>query len=88
MRPTAGEVTLHSVIPASHAKKQAIEGAVQRAFHGLPGSWTVAIVPEEKASWWVITIEGPRGFQHMLLVGPDERDPELLHDSVRETPGR
>jgi hypothetical protein len=60
-----GDVKLHSLIPTGHVSKQAIEDAALRPFSVLSGSWTLTIIPDEHAPWWIMTIEGPQEFSHV-----------------------
>jgi hypothetical protein len=78
-----GDVELHSLIPASHAKKRAIEVAAERALARLPGSWTATIIPSETEPLWVTTVEASHGLCRMLLVGPREQDPEAIYDLLK-----
>ena len=78
------EVLLDSEIPERHPDKRAIETAVAGAFAGVAGRWRVAIIVQEKASWWGLRVEGGAVCWTGTLDGPEEQSPEFVGGRVRE----
>ena len=77
-------LSLESEIPEGHPEKEAIETAVAGAFAGVRGRWKVAILVNDKASWWGLRVEGASVCWTGTLEGPDEQSPEFLAGRVRE----
>jgi hypothetical protein len=78
------ELVLDSEIPAQHPGKRAIETAVAGAFAGVAGRWRVAIIVQDKASWWGLRVEGGSVCWTGTLDGPDEQSAEFVGGRVRE----
>ncbi len=82
--PRRTDVSLESEIPDDHPEKRAIETAVAGAFAGVQGRWKVAILVQEKASWWGLRVEGASVCWTGTLDGPEEQSPDFLAGRVRE----
>jgi hypothetical protein len=84
LRLGRAELLLDSEIPEQHPDKRAIETAVAGAFAGVAGRWRVAILVQDKASWWGLRVEGGSVCWTGTLDGPDEQSADFVGGRVRE----
>jgi len=83
--PVSGRVTIESQTPLTCVTKGDIEQAIQGAFLGAAGSWTVTVSVETAfhPPWWILSVEGHEEF-FRLSFRPAEQNPQIIHDHLRE----
>jgi hypothetical protein len=84
LRMGRAELFIDSEIPDQHPGKRAIETAVAGAFAGVVGRWRVAIIVQDKASWWGLRVEGGSVCWTGTLDGPEEQSADFVGGRVRE----
>jgi hypothetical protein len=60
-----------------------IEHAVKGFLSGYPGTWRLHIKQRLAGGWWSVKVT-TEGFQHILLIRPDERTPDGIVRQLRE----
>jgi hypothetical protein len=60
-----------------------IEQAVRAFLSRYPGTWRLHIKQRLAGGWWSVKVT-TEGFQHILLIRPDERTPDGILRQLRE----
>lgn len=68
------QMTFFTEVPAGHAVRRALEGALREGSLRLLGQWTFSLRDARGGGWWLLRVEGP-GFSRTLIVEPAEQRP-------------
>ena len=77
------QVTFSSEVPAGHAVRWAIQGALKQGALRLRGNWSLSLRDARGGGWWLLRVEGP-DFSRTLIVEPAEQEPAIILTRLEE----
>jgi hypothetical protein len=76
-------VTFSSEVPAGHAVRFALQGALKQGALRLRGNWSMSLRDARGGGWWLLRVEGP-DFCRTLIVEPAEQKPATILTRLEE----